>query len=214
MGKNKEDANLIESRDFFGAIEYRSDSEGDSKDKKLRGYSARFGEITDLYWFDEEIMPGAFLNAIKDDDVRALIDHNPSLIIGRNKANTLELTEDSQGLYSIIDPPDTTAGKDIITSVGRGDVTGQSFSFRVNEENWISGKKRGEGKNDLRQIKDVTLRDISIVTYPQYKTADVSYRNKAAENRSLETIFRNRFDHIGPNLLYYKRYLKRVSIEK
>ena len=212
MAKNNEDNNLIESRDFFGTIEYRADSEG--KNKKLKGYSARFGEITDLYWFDEEIMPGAFLNAIKDDDVRALIDHNPSLIIGRNKANTLELLEDNIGLFAIIDPPDTTAGKDIITSVGRGDVTGQSFSFRVNEENWISGKKRGEGKNDLRQIKDVTLRDVSIVTYPQYKTTDISYRNKIAESESLENIFKNRFGHIGPNLTYYRRYLKRVSAEK
>ena len=212
MAKNNEDKNLIESRDFFGAIEYKTDSEG--KGKKLKGYSARFGEITDLYWFDEEIMPGAFLNAIKDDDVRALIDHNPSLIIGRNKANTLELLEDNIGLFAIIDPPDTTAGKDIITSVERGDVTGQSFSFRVNEENWISGKKRGEGKNDLRQIKDVMLRDVSIVTYPQYKTTDISYRNKISKSESLENIFKNRFSHIGPNLLYYRRYLKRVSTEK
>lgn len=211
MAKNNEDENLIERRDFFGTIEYRENSEGEGK--KLKGYSARFGEITDLYWFDEEIMPGAFLNAIKGDDVRALINHNPSLIIGRNKANTLELLEDNIGLYSIIDPPDTTAGKDIITSVERGDVTGQSFSFRVIEENWISGKKRGEGKNDLRQIKDVTLRDVSIVTYPQYKTTDISYRNKISKSESLETIYKNRFDH-GPGLIYYRRYLKRISAEK
>jgi len=211
MPKNNEDINLIESRNFFGTIEYRADAEGE--DKKLRGYSARFGEITDLYWFDEEIMPGAFKNAIKGDDVRALIDHNPSLIIGRNKANTLELTEDKKGLMSVIDPPDTTAGRDIITSVQRGDVTGQSFSFRVNEENWISGEKRGKGKNALRQIKDVTLRDISIVTYPQYKTTDVNYRNNTAEMESLENIYKNRFDHIGPNLSFYRRYFERVQNE-
>jgi HK97 family phage prohead protease len=211
MAKNN-GIDLIESRDFFGDIEYRADSEG--KTKKLRGYSARFGEITDLYWFEEEILPGAFRNAIARDDIRALIDHNPSLIIGRNKANTLELIEDERGLLSIIDPPDTSAGKDIVTSVDRGDVTGQSFSFRVREEIWISGKKRGEGKKDLRQLKDLELRDISIVTYPQYKTTDVSFRNKITEIRSLEMIYKNRFDHPMPNLSYYQRYLKRLSAEK
>ncbi len=212
MARNNDDINLIESRDFFGDIEYRADSDGESK--KLRGYAARFGEITDLYWFEEEILPGAFRNAIVRDDIRALIDHNPSLIIGRNKANTLKLIEDEKGLLDIIDPPDTSAGKDIVTSVERGDVTGQSFSFRVNEETWISGKKRGENKKDLRQLKDLELRDISIVTYPQYKTTEVSFRNKITEIRSLETIYKNRFDYLKSKLSYRQRYFKRLSAEK
>jgi HK97 family phage prohead protease len=198
---NENEKMNIEKRDTFGLLEYRID-EGKEK-KYLRGYAARFNQVADLYWFDEEVLPGAFRNAIQKDDVRALIDHNSSLVLGRNIAKTLELFEDNLGLGVKIDPPETHAAQDIIKSVERGDVSGMSFSFRTNVVKWINGKSRGEGKNDLRQLVDVSLRDVSIVTYPAYALTDIKYRS---ENRSIEDIYNNRYNHIGHNLQFYKRY--------
>lgn len=204
---------FLEYRNTVGTIEYREEREKEGK--KLRGYAARFNEIANLYWFDEEILPGAFRDTIKNDDIRALVDHVSSQILGRNRAKptpTLELFEDKKGLGVTIDPPDTRTGQDIIISVDRGDVTQMSFSFRANEEIWIDGKKRGKGKNDLRQIKDATVRDVSIVTFPAYESTEIKYRS--IEERSIENIYASRCIHIGPNPHHYMRYLTHLSAGK
>jgi len=197
---------LIERRNIDEKIEYRAIDDKE-ENKKLRGYAAVFNRIADLYWFDEEILPGAFTNAIKSDDIRALVNHDGSKIIGRNIAQTLHLTEDKKGLFVDIDPSDTTIGRDIIVSVERGDVTGMSFGFLVNEEKWISSKSRGKNKNDLRQLIDVSLRDVSIVTYPAYAQTSIKYRS---EERSIENIYKNRYDNIENNLKYYRRYFELI----
>lgn len=200
----------IECRSIDGTIEYREDAASAKPDAKcLRGYAARFNVIADLYWFDEEILPGAFSESIGKDDIRALINHDPSLILGRNRAKTLELFEDNAGLYSIIDPPETNAAKDLVISVDRGDVSQMSFQFIVDEEKWIWSDSRNE-KNDLRQIIKATLRDVSIVTFPAYVQTDVSYR--FFEARSAESIWKSaNIRRNRPLHHYYNRYLTHLA---
>lgn len=178
---------IVECRDMTGNIECREDPE--KKKRYFQGYAARFNIIADLYFFDEEVMPGAFAESILSDDIRALQNHNPDIVLGRNRAKTLELKEDNAGLYSIIDPPATQSASDIIESVKRGDVSQMSFQFIVREEKWIFSDERKE-KHDLRQIIKAQLRDVSIVTFPAYDVTNVAYRT--AEARSIESIYKNR----------------------
>jgi uncharacterized protein len=108
-------------------IEQRSGSK-----RTLTGHAAIFNSLSvDLGGFQEKVSSAAFAETIKTDDIRALIDHNPSLIIGRNRAGTLRLEEDRKGLRFEVDLGDTTTARDLATSVERGDISQNSFAFRV-----------------------------------------------------------------------------------
>lgn len=143
----------------------------------IRGYAAVFNSLSsDLGGFVEVIRQGAFRRALSDgQDVRALVDHDPARIIGRNKAGTLRLTEDQRGLLVEIDPPDTTAGRDIVESIRRGDVTGMSFGFVARKDDW-----RQEGERTIRELHAVDLFDVSAVTYPAYPATEVAVRSLQA----------------------------------
>lgn len=151
-------------------VEQRADGK-----RIIRGHAAVFNQLSeDLGGFREQIAAGAFADAIKGDDVRALFNHNPDLILGRNLAGTLKLSEDARGLAIELDPPDTQAGRDLIVSMERGDVTQMSFGFSVrpNGQNW--------GKDDagqvVRTITRVRLFDVSPVVFPAYPQTDVAVR--------------------------------------
>lgn len=138
----------------------------------IRGYAAVFERETVL-WGDmrEKIATGAFTRTLAEGaDVRALFNHDPSQILGRNKAGTLRLGEDERGLWYEIDPPDTQAGRDVVESIRRGDITQSSFAFSVRVEEWDLKKK-------LRTLKDLDLFDVSPVTFPAYDTTEVGLRN-------------------------------------
>ncbi len=146
--------------------------------RKMIGHAAVFGEPTDIGgWFREQIEPGAFSASIKDDDIRALWNHNPDHVLGRNIANTLTLAEDETGLMTTITPPDTQVARDLAVSIERGDISQMSFAFQTLVEEWISG----EGKDlDLRKIKKVRLYDVSPVTFPAYDGTDIAMRSHEA----------------------------------
>jgi HK97 family phage prohead protease len=142
----------------------------------MRGHAAVFGQEADIMGlFRERIDPGAFKSAIGRDDIRALWNHNPDYVLGRNKAGTLTLSEDDTGLAVEIDPPDTQWARDLMVSMKRGDVSQMSFGFRVKEQTW----ERVAGKLPLRIIRGVELFDVSPVTYPAYEGTDVSVRSSA-----------------------------------
>ena len=146
----------------------------DGKIAKIIGYAAVFDSFSeDFGGWREKIEPGAFAKSIKTDDIRALIDHNSSLVLGRNRAGTLHLAEDKHGLLVEITPPETNAGRDIIVSIERGDVTGMSFRFETGEDAW-----NVENGQDVRTLKRVKLFDISAVTFPAYPETDVAVRSR------------------------------------
>lgn len=146
--------------------------------RKLVGHAAVFGEPTDIGgWFREQIAPGAFADSITTDDIRALFNHNPDFVLGRNTAGTLRLAEDADGLAVEIDPPDTQMARDLAVSIARGDISQMSFAFEVLAEEWVMG----EGKElDLRTIKKVRLYDVSPVTFPAYEGTDIALRSRDA----------------------------------
>lgn len=169
----------IERRTFTGDIEFRGAEDGVIR---AGGYAARFGAFSqNLGGFVERIAPGTFSKTVQEADVRALFNHDPNMVLGRNRSGTLRMEEDSNGLAYEIDLPDTALGRDVATLLERGDISGSSFGFRTISDEW--------GETDsgfpLRTLTQVALRDVGPVTFPAYSDASSALRS-LAEARSLE----------------------------
>jgi hypothetical protein len=166
----------MERRALTEPVQFRAAEDG----PKVAGYAAVFNVETDIGgMFREKIAPGAFAKAIKG-DVRSLFDHNTALILGRTKSGTLRLSEDERGLRYEVDLPDTQAGRDLRESMGRGDIDGSSFAFRVLKQSWDESRD-----TPLRTIEEVELYEVGPVTFPQYPEAEVGLRslNDAKDER-------------------------------
>ena len=156
------------------AFTFKIETREDDGPPVLQGHAAVFNEETSIMGFNERIAPGAFKDSIKTDDVRALFNHDPNHVLGRNKAGTLELREDKHGLAIKVTPPDTQFARDLMTSIKRGDIDQMSFGFQTVAEEWREGK---DGEPDLRTLKEVRLFDISPVTFPAYEGTAVAVRS-------------------------------------
>ena len=110
--------------------------------------------------------------------MRALIDHNPSLILGRTVSGTLRLESDAIGLKVTIDPPDTQYAADLMAVMARGDVSQMSFAFTTSEDAWdlVDGQR-------VRSLLAVELHDVSVVTYPAYPDTTVAVRSLSIYTR-------------------------------
>lgn len=127
----------------------------------------------DLGDFREKFLPGAFTEALASGaDVRALIDHNPSLIIGRNKAGTLRLNDTPEALEFEIDVPACDYGDALLVSVARGDKDGMSFRFYCLTQDW--GLEDGSA---VRTVAKADIDDVSVVTYPAYVDTTAAVRS-------------------------------------
>ena len=146
---------------------------GDEK-PKIDGYAAVFNSMSEqLPGFREIILPGAFDRALKEShDVRALVNHDPNQIIGRTKSGTLKLSVDEKGLRAEIYPDmqDPDAAK-TVRRIQRGDLDGMSFAFRTIKDQW-----RTEEGEEVRELLDLELLDVSVVAYPAYSATQVSAR--------------------------------------
>lgn len=172
--------NGIEKR-FIPFTEFELREEAD-KAPELVGHASVFNQETVIAdWFDEwreVVAPGAFKKTIKEADIRALFNHDPNIVLGRNKAGTLELREDDIGLETVIRPPDNEWGRPVLDAVRRGDVTGMSISFQVIKES-VEWPKEGSQELPKRTIKEVKLFDVGPVTFPAFEQTDISARAKA-----------------------------------
>lgn len=148
----------------------------------VEGYALRFNTLSnDLGGFVETISPEALKEADLS-DVRCLIDHDSSKVLGRTTSETLELKVDDEGLYFRTQLPNTTYAKDLYENIRLGNISQCSFGF-ILDENGDEFEKREDGlfKRTLRKIK--SLFDVSIVTYPAYNDTQV-----APALRSIEQI--------------------------
>jgi HK97 family phage prohead protease len=125
--------------------------------------------------FTETIKPGAFKRTLQanDRDPLALVQHMPHMVLGRRSAGTLRLSEDQRGLAFEIDVPDTTAARDLLVSVERGDVRGASFAFSVPKggDTW-----EVRGTSVVRELRDLDLHEITITASPAYLDTTVALR--------------------------------------
>lgn len=155
----------------------------DDEKQIVEGYALRFNKLSnDLGGFVEEISPEALKEADLS-DVRCLIDHDSSKVLGRTTSETLELNVDDEGLYFRCQLPNTTYAKDLYENIRLGNISNCSFGFILDDEDGDSFEKREDGlfKRTLRKIR--SLFDVSIVTYPAYNDTDV-----APALRSIEAI--------------------------
>lgn len=144
----------------------------------IEGYFAVYNTETELWpGAFEEIAPGAFDNTLSN-DIRALINHDTSLVLGRTKAGTLELKTDSRGLWGRIkiNPNDTDA-VNLYERVKRGDVDQCSFGFNI-----ISEETEYRDDGTVKWIiKEVDLHEVSVCTFPAYEETGVQARHKQYE---------------------------------
>lgn len=141
----------------------------------IEGYFARFDDQYELAPdLIETIAAGAFSEAIVKDDIRALINHDTTLVLGRNTAGTLTLREDDVGLYgSILINPNDQDALNIYARVQRGDVSQCSFGFDILDEEEIRTPK---GMHWI--INNVKMYEVSVCTFPAYKATEVNARSE------------------------------------
>lgn len=142
---------------------------------QITGYAAVFDSLSeDLGGFREIIRPGAFHNALtQHDDVRGLVNHEVGQLLGRTSSGTMRLREGKRGLRYTIDDPETTASRDVIKQIARGDMSGSSFSFLLREGPDDADLWRLDGDDMMiREVFDVRLFDVGPVTFPAYLKTD------------------------------------------
>lgn len=159
-------------------------AEGD--DLYIEGYFAVFNSTYEIYQgVVETIAPGAFSDTLGE-DIRALTNHDTTLVLGRNKAGTLTLKEDAHGLWgSIRINRDDVDAMNLRCRVQRGDVDQCSIGFYIEKED---REVLSDGTVRYTILK-VRLLEVSVVTFPAYEETSVS-----ARTRQEETIRKRLFD--------------------
>ena len=166
---------LRQLRSVATKFETREETREDSEERvpHISGYFASFSDVYEIApGLTESIAPGAFSRTLGG-DIRALVNHDTTLVLGRTKAHTLELKEDEHGLWGdiTINPNDVDA-MNLYERVKRGDVDQCSFGFEiVSEETEV----RPDGSVHWT-LKDVDLFEVSACTFPAYKDTNISAR--------------------------------------
>lgn len=161
----------------------------DGKPSKIAGYAAVYYNASDpgteyelyrgnTFRLVERFLPGCFDRAVREDDVRALFNHNADNILGRLRSGTLRLFSDAKGLRYEIDPPDTTLARDLIESLKRGDVTGSSFCFDYVTTTTTEERRDGIDQ-EILQVSEAKLFDVGPVTFPAYTSTTSEARAQA-----------------------------------
>lgn len=154
--------------------------ESDGGDLFIEGYFSVFNSPYELWDGATEIIkPGAFDNCLSQ-DVRALINHDSTLVLGRTRAGTLTLKQDERGLWGSvkINREDGDA-MNLYARVQRGDVDQCSFGFNIKRETFVD-----LGGNQYRwEIEEVDpLYEVSVCTFPAYQETSVAARQKQLED--------------------------------
>ena len=145
----------------------------------ITGYFAVFNSDYEIApGMSESIAPGAFSRTLGG-DVRALTNHDTTLVLGRVKAGTLELREDAHGLWGdiTVNPNDGDA-MNLYERVKRGDVDQCSFGFEIVSE---ETEHRDDGSIHWT-ITDVNLYEVSACTFPAYEATNISARAKERDD--------------------------------
>lgn len=155
----------------------------DGEDLTIEGYFAVFNSVYDMgAGMSESIAPGAFASSMEN-DVRALTNHDTTLVLGRTRAKTLEIKEDDHGLWGkvTINPNDSDA-MNLYERVKRGDVDQCSFGFDIKSE---ETDFRDDGSIHWT-ITDIELYECSVCTFPAYQETSVSVSRAAQRDEIIK----------------------------
>lgn len=184
LGGNTPSANQI-GGDEMKDLEMRTYSLDISSDDEynITGRPIVYGSKTNIGYFDEIIERGALDNADLT-DVRFLVNHNRSGIpLARSRRNngnsTMQLIPDENGLGIRVklDVENNAEAKSLYSAVKRGDITGMSFMFSVDKDEWDDVDSEHPTRH-IRSIKSVV--EVSAVTFPAYDSTEINARSKEA----------------------------------
>lgn len=172
--------NKLEKRAY--SFEVRADEfEGE---KIITGRPIVYNSVTDMGYFDEVIEQNA-LDGTNLKDVRFLVNHDTSMIpLARSRNNngnsTMKLSVDTQGMnidFIKLDVENNVTARALYSAVKRGDISGMSFMFSIDDEEW----ENLESEHPLRRIKKIgSVVEISAVTFPAYEATEIYARQKEA----------------------------------
>lgn len=176
MGEKKKE---LERRSYSFDIRAEETENG----RTITGRPIVYNSRTDIGWFDEVIESGALDNADLT-DVRFLVNHDVKKIpLARSRRNTpnstMQLWTDAEGMAIRVnlDTENNADAKSLYSAVERGDITGMSFMFSIDGEEW----ENLESDHPTRHIKSIgTVVEVSAVTFPAYEATEISARSKEA----------------------------------
>ena len=156
------------------AVQTKFETRDDGEKMRIVGYFAVFNSIYEIApGMTESVAPGAFSRTLPGGDIRALTNHDTTLVLGRTKAGTLILREDERGLYGEVEiNPNDSDAVNLYERVKRGDVDQCSFGFEIVSE---ETDFRDDGSVHWT-ITDVDLYEVSVCTFPAYEQTGVSAR--------------------------------------
>lgn len=169
------DREVRQMRSIASKFETREEND----ERIIEGYFAVFNSNYEIGpGMSESVAPGAFKNTLSG-DIRALVNHDTTLVLGRNTAKTLELSEDERGLWGRIriNPNDSDA-VNLYERVKRGDVSQCSFGFDILDE---ETEFREDGSVHWT-IKEVKLYEVSCVTFPAYESTNIDARSRQRDD--------------------------------
>lgn len=152
----------------YSNLELRAESDGNT----IVGYAAIWDSPSEPMPFIEYVKRGAFSKTLNDGaDVRLLVDHE-GVPLARTKSGTMTLVEDERGLRmeAKLDPSNPDAAR-IMSAMKRGDLSQMSFAFRTVKDNWNNDRS-------VRELREVQLFDVSVVTFPAYEETVAELRTK------------------------------------
>lgn len=150
----------------------------------ITGRPIVYNSRTDLGYFDEIIDSGA-LDGSDLTDVRFLVNHDVSKIpLARSRRNngnsTMQFSVDQQGMnidWVKLDIENNSEAKALYSAVQRGDISGMSFMFSIDEERW----ENLESDHPTRHIVKIgSVVEVSAVTFPAYESTTINARSKEA----------------------------------
>lgn len=157
----------------------------------ITGRPIVYNSRTNLGWFDEIIESGALSNTDLT-DIRFLVNHDTSKIpLARSRRNngnsTMKLTVDEagMGIRVTLDTENNSEAKALYSAVQRGDISGMSFMFGIDDEEW----ENLESDHPTRHIRAIsTVVEVSAVTFPAYESTEINARSKEALDNARSTL--------------------------
>lgn len=188
----------LEQRSFTFEIRAEKTERG----SVITGRPIVYNSRTDMGYFDEVIEPGA-LDKTDLTDVRFLVNHNLQMIpLARSRKNTpnstMQLMPDFEGLNIRVnlDTENNAEARSLYSAVERGDMSGMSFKFHVDDEEW----ENLDSDHPTRHIRSFsTVVEVSAVTFPAYEATEIEARSKEALDNARSAVETARHESANDN---------------
>ena len=165
--------------------------ENEERGKFLSGQPIVYGEKTDLGWYSEVIEDGALADTDLR-DVRFLINHNTDMIpLARSRNNNVNSTMQMEvvpgsgmAIRVNLDTENNSEARSLYSAVERGDISGMSFMFRVDEDSWDDL----DSEHPTRHVRSISkVFEVSAVTFPAYEATSIQARGLSDALESART---------------------------